>query len=70
MTLANINDQLSLLMTLADALSYGIGKNTWKVYKTAANHVEQICVDLGVNLSFPFSLENIMTYISYLISII
>ena len=45
-------------MALADALNHALANNTWKSYKTAANHVERIRKELGVTLVLPFSLED------------
>ena len=56
-------------MALADALNHALANNTWKSYKTAANHVKRIRKELGVALVFPFSLEDTLTYLGYLISV-
>merc|ERR1711867_288719 len=37
--------------------------------QTAANHVTRISRELGITLVFPFSLEDTLTYLGYLISV-
>ena len=55
--LANVRGPPQLVATLAEAPNNGLASNTWKSYRTAANHVERIRKELGIRLSFPFSLE-------------
>ena len=66
--LANIRGPPQLVMALADTLNHGLARNTWKSYKMSANHVLRIRKELGIALSFPFSLEDTLTYIGYLLS--
>jgi len=56
-------------MALADALNHGLASNTWTSYRTAANHVVRIRKELGISLSFPFSLEDTITYLGYLLAV-
>ena len=56
-------------MALADALNHAVANNTWRSYQTAANHVTRISRELGITLVFPFSLEDTLTYLGYLISV-
>ena len=67
--LANVRGPPQLVVALADALNHGLASNTWKSYKTASNHVERIRKELGISLSFPFSLEDTLTYLGYLLSV-
>ena len=67
--LANVRGPPQLVATLAEALNHGLASNTWKSYRTAANHVERIRKELGIRLSFPFSLEDTLTYLGYLLSV-
>ena len=51
--LANVRGPPKLVMALADALNHGLASNTWKSYKTAANHVDRIKKELGRCLGPP-----------------
>ena len=66
---ANVRGPPHLVFALADALNHAVANNTWKSYQTAANHVKRIGKELGVTLVFPFSLEDTLTYLGYLISV-
>ena len=67
--LANVRGLPQLVMALAYALNHSLARNTWTSYKTSANHVRRIRKELGITLSFPFSLEDTLTYIGYLLSV-
>ena len=64
--LANVRGPPELVQALADMLNCGVAANTWRSYKTAARHVERIQRDLGIRLSFPMSVEDMLTYVGYL----
>ena len=66
---ANVRGPPQLVMALADALNHALANNTWRSYQTAANHVSRITRELGITLMFPFSLEDTLTYLGYLISV-
>ena len=64
--LANVRGPPGLIQALAEMLNCGVAANTWRSYKTAARHVGRIRRDLGINLSFPMSVEDTLTYVCYL----
>ena len=64
-----MRDPPQLVMALVDALNHGLASNTSKSYRTAANYVERIRKELGISLSFPFSLEDTLTYLGYLLAV-
>ena len=66
---ANVRGPPQLVFALADALNHAVANNTWKSYQTAANHVTRISKELGITLVFPFSLEDTLTYLGFLISV-
>ena len=66
---ANVRGPPQLVFALADALNHAVANNTWRSYQTAANHVTRISKELGITLVFPFSLEDTLTYLGYLISV-
>lgn len=47
--------------------NFSIAKSTWSTYTTAENHVVACNREMNINLSFPFSVGNVLTYIAWLV---
>lgn len=47
--------------------NFSLAKSTWSTYATAENHVASCNREMETNLSFPFSVGDILTYIAWLV---
>ena len=56
------------LTALMETLIHSLAKNMWNTYKVAGNYVKRLRQDLVITLTFPFSLDDTMMYIGYLLS--
>jgi hypothetical protein len=59
----------SIITALTEAMNFSLAANTWKLYAAVERHVERIRKEMGVRLTFPFSLESIVTFIGYLLDV-
>ena len=57
----------SLAPCLAEAGNFSLAASTWKTYKTPDNHVDRCNQEMGTNLTYPFSVVDILTFIGWLV---
>ena len=57
----------NLVASLVEAANHGLASNTHKSYKTAGNPIWRIEKATRKKLSFPFTVDNTLTYVGYLL---
>jgi len=60
---------LALKEALVDMANHSLARNTWSTYRTAYKHVENCMVDTGKNINFPMSTEDVLLFVSWLLTI-